>query len=154
VTLKVRSRAGTALQSGHGIGNGDRKNTAAASPPSDDAIQTKAAQAYLEVGGSLELVEWRGALVRQAGQLAAKGFAEHVILGAAAALGRERAFPGYLSQYATEFAEKGGPCSWEGLDRSRLTAAQLGECSCRLCGEWREHALVAAATEAEARRPA
>jgi hypothetical protein len=121
------------LQSGHGIGNRDRKSTA----PGEKTLQARAVEAYASTGGVLELDEWRGALARHTTQLAAKGIEERIILAAAAELGRERAFPGYLAQRANELAEKGGPCEWEGLDRSRLTPKQLGECSCHLCAEWR-----------------
>ena len=46
-------------------------------------------------------------------------------VAAAAQLGREHGFPGYLTQRADALEASGGPCSWDGLDRSRLTADQL-----------------------------
>jgi hypothetical protein len=92
--------------------------------------------AYQEAGGSLELAEWRGALARQANSLRKAGVAVRAVLAAAAQLGQERAFPGYLSQRAKALVAAGGPCSWDGLDRSRLKAEQLAACPCRRCAEW------------------
>jgi hypothetical protein len=109
-------------------------------------ITTKAAEAYLEAGGSLDLDEWRGALVRQASTLAKRGVSERTILAAAHKLGRERGFPGYLAQRAEAIEESGGPCSWEGLDHSRLTIEQLGECACKRCSDWLTHRLEAVGT--------
>jgi DNA-binding transcriptional ArsR family regulator len=71
--------------------------------------------AYLAAGGSLELGEWRGALARQATSLLRNGVDPVVVRAAAAALGRERAFPGYLKQRAESLQAAGGPCTWEGL---------------------------------------
>jgi hypothetical protein len=64
---------------------------------------------------------------------------ERAILAAAGELGRAREFPGYLRQRAEALEAAGGPCSWDGLDRSRLTPAQLSECVCSRCAEWRAH---------------
>jgi len=100
------------------------------------SIETKTVEAYLAAGGSLELAEWRGALARSAAGLAKRGTSETLILAAARQLGRERAFPGYLKQRAEQLEAEGGACSWHGLDRSRLTAAQLSECECARCAEW------------------
>jgi hypothetical protein len=102
----------------------------------EQSIQASAAGAYMAAGGSLELNEWRSALARHAATLEKRGVDERVILAAARALGRTREFPGYLSQRAAELEQQGGPCGWQGLDRSRLTREQLAECDCRACAEW------------------
>jgi hypothetical protein len=106
--------------------------------------------AYLEAGGSLEGDKSRGALAQHAASLAKAGMDEGVIVAASGALGRERGFPGYLTQRAKELAEKGGPCRWEGMDRSQLTDPQLAECNCRLCQKWLESRTAAAAPGATA----
>jgi hypothetical protein len=118
------------------IGKRKEEATGPASPATAN-IQTKTADAYLAAGGSLELDEWRGALARQATALAKRGVAERTIVAAAGKLGRAREFPGYLRQRAEALEAAGGPCSWDGLDRSRLTAEQLAACSCSRCSEWR-----------------
>ena len=107
-------------------------------------ITTKAAEAFLTAGGSLELDEWRGALAQHASRLARRGIPERTILAAAAQLGREHSFPGYLTQRADALEAAGGPCAWDGLDRSRLTVEQLAECDCTRCMEWRSHLLTGA----------
>jgi hypothetical protein len=71
--------------------------------------------------------------------LAKAGTDEATLLAAVTALGRDRAFPGYLKQRVELLAEQGGPCKWEGLNRSALTAKQLEECGCPSCLEWVEH---------------
>jgi hypothetical protein len=109
-----------------------------------DTLQTRTFDAYLASGGSLEIDQWRGALAQQATSLAKKGVDEGVILAAARELGRSRDFPGFLTQTAERLAANGGPCRWDGLDREALTAGQLGECHCRLCGQWLESKVGAA----------
>jgi phage replication O-like protein O len=97
--------------------------------------QNRIVDAYCGAGGNLELDSWRGSLLRQATELAKK-HPEDLILAAAASLGREQEFPGYLKQRVAELKENGGPCQWGTLDRSRLTPDQLAECSCHHCQEW------------------
>lgn len=106
------------------------KNKAAA------GIVRSTVEAYCSAGGSLELDEWRAALARHASTLAKSGLSDRLILAAARQLGRERSFPGYLTQRAKQLEQAGGPCSWGDSDRSRLTAAQLTECECNRCSEW------------------
>jgi hypothetical protein len=117
---------------GRGLSSKDKNKTA------DEAktIQARAIDAYRAAGGSLELDSWRLALVRNVKTLAGRGFDVDEILGAARQLGRERTFPGYLLQAADALREAGGPCAWEGLRRSALTAAQLADCGCPRCDEY------------------
>ena len=102
-------------------------------------IVTLATDVYLAHGGSLETDESRNALARNATALAKRGTEQRLIIAAMAALGRDRAFPGYLQQRVATLAEAGGPCSWDGADRSRLTTTQLRTCDCTLCREWLAH---------------
>jgi len=111
----------------------------AASKSTENTLQTRVIDAYRAGGGSLELAEWRGAIVRQAKTLSKRGTDEVLIVDAARALGRERTFPGYLPQKVEELERSGGLCRWEGLDQSKLTDAQLAECDCRTCEEWRAY---------------
>jgi hypothetical protein len=118
-------------------GKGRGKNIPPAAP-TEKTIQTKALEAYLAHGGSLELDGWRGALTRHAKTLVERGTDERTILAAAADLARQRAFPGYLTQRADEILATGGPCAWEGTKRAALTVPQLEECGCPRCAEYAE----------------
>jgi hypothetical protein len=111
----------------------------AAEPPVK-TIQAQVIEAYSGAGGSLEVDEWRGALVRQAKTLTERGLAASLIVTAARELGRERAFPGHLTKTAESLAASGGPCAWRGLQRGSLTPEQLAECSCGACAEWLDFA--------------
>jgi hypothetical protein len=113
---------------------GKREELPAVAPTA--TLQKSVFDAYLEAGGSLEGDKSRGALAQHTTSLAKAGMDEGVIVAAAGALGRESAFPGYLTQRARELAAKGGPCRWDGMDRSQLTDPQLAECSCNLCQKW------------------
>jgi len=119
-------------------GRGKGRTSPPATPTGEKTLQTLAIDAYVSHGGSLELDHYCGALVRQVKTLHDRGVPEHVILAAAAQLGRERGFPGYLAQTADELQAHGGPCQWDGLDRSRLTATQLADCDCHACNAWHE----------------
>jgi hypothetical protein len=61
--------------------------------------------------------------------LAAAGTEERIVLAACSSLGKERAFPGYLKQRVSELEEAGGPCEHDGLDRSKLSLAELQGCA-------------------------
>lgn len=92
--------------------------------------------AYIACGGSLDLERDRKALARNAKSLIDDGVPLDTVVAAARDLGRERTFPGYLKQRVAELAAAGGPCAWHGLDRSRLTLAQLRSCACTPCTDW------------------
>jgi hypothetical protein len=110
-------------------------------------IQAQAIDSYLASGGNLELADRKNALLAHTTRLAKAGVPEHVILAAVSSLGRENAFPGYLTQRADEIQTNGGPCQWDGLDRSRLTHQQLTECNCANCKTW-AHASINAVSAA------
>ena len=128
----IRETETPALERGP-IGRKERTSGASAPTPT---IQTQAVDAYRGSGGTLTLERERGALARQTTQLAKAGVPDHIILAAARDLGRTHDFPGLLKQRAAEIQARGGPCKWDGLDRSALTLAQLEQCDCRACDEW------------------
>jgi len=132
VNPRAQSTETPALERGP-IGRKERTSGASAPTPT---IQTQAVDAYRGSGGTLTLERERGALARQTTQLAKAGVPDHIILAAARDLGRTHDFPGLLKQRAAEIQARGGPCKWDGLDRSALTLAQLEQCDCRACDEW------------------
>lgn len=99
---------------------------------------TTARSVYLGAGGSLDLDEWREPLERHALRLGRRRVPLELVSAAAARLGRERGFPGYLSQRVAELEDAGGVCRWQGLQRHALTADQLRECQCNQCRAWAE----------------
>jgi len=99
-------------------------------------LPARAIDAYLAAGGSLELSDWKGALVRQATSLVQKGAAEATVLAAVSVLGREREFPGHLTQRVRAYETNGLPCRWQEIGHTRLSPAQLAECGCPLCERW------------------
>jgi len=103
--------------------------------PTTAPLQRRVIDTFRAHGGNLEYGDNRPALLRQVKQLAKNGVPESVILAAAAELGRQRAFGGFLKQTADDLIEAGGACQWHGV-RSGLSGEQLGECGCRACGEW------------------
>ncbi len=115
---------------------GSKGKNPPAPPGTPKTFQARVIDAYCGAGGTLELTDARGALLSQATSLARSGTAERLIVAAAASLGRERGFPGYLTQRVRALEEAGGPCQWQGLDRSKLTTKQLSECECLRCSEW------------------
>lgn len=132
-SVKDRSQSTkkTALQRSRSGSKG--KNSAQSA---DTDFRRAAFDAYLSTGGSLLLERERGALARSVTALLKAGVDETTILAACRDLGRERAFPGLLKQRVQEINDRGGPCDNEGLDRSRMTAAQLNACGCTRCEEW------------------
>ncbi len=113
-------------------------------PAGTKTFQNQVVEAYVSTGGNLDLnPSWRGSLLSQATELAKK-HPEDLILAAVKRLGRDRDFPGYLKQRVQDLADKGGPCEWDGCDRSRLTPEQLTGCGCPRCEEWLPYAVGAA----------
>jgi hypothetical protein len=133
----VKARAQRPKKPAPQPGRIDRRGKAAEKP--HKTLPTFAVDAYCGSCGSLELAEWRGSLVRQVKDLAAAGTEERIVLAACSSLGKERAFPGYLKQRVSELEEAGGPCEHDGLDRSKLSLAELQGCGCAKCSEWAEY---------------
>lgn len=117
---------------GKGKGKNSTKNTNA------DTLHRRAFETYLAAGGSLELNRERGSLASSVKTATATGATDQEILAAVHDLGRTGDFPGYLKQRLLELREQGGACAWPGLDRSKLTPEQLGECGCNHCTEWKD----------------
>jgi hypothetical protein len=115
------------------IGKG-KKNPSAT--PELQQLVADAIDAYRDHGGNLELADRKPALIGQVTQLARNGHDRTTILAAASALGRERAFPGYLRQRVEQLEAQGGPCAWRDFDRSQLSPERLRECGCTKCEEW------------------
>jgi hypothetical protein len=99
-------------------------------------LNSLAFDAYAGAGGPQLLDRERGALAHSVKTAHAAGATDTEIVAAARDLGRQGEFPGLLKQRIAEHREHGGACNWPGLDRSRLTPAQLAECPCSNCTEW------------------
>lgn len=122
-----------------GIGSKGKTARPAAGEKNEKTFQARVIDEYLSHGGSLELDAWKGALLRSATALQKAGASDRVLFAAVRELGREGAFPGYLKQRAEGIEANGGPCSWQGMDRSALTVKQLSECPCPHCEKWAAH---------------
>jgi hypothetical protein len=99
-------------------------------------LRRDAFDAYLSAGGTLTLDKERGVLARAVTAADNAKIDRALILAACRDLGRTRDFPGLLKQRIAELVARGGPCDYEGLDRSRMTPAQLERCGCKRCIEW------------------
>jgi hypothetical protein len=125
-----------ALQRGR-IGSGKGKTPAfSAGSTEPNQFRRDAFDAYLATGGTLTLERERATLARAVNSAAKAGTDQSLILAACRDLGRTGDLPGLLKQRIAELAERGGACEYEGLDRSRMTPAQLERCGCMQCTEW------------------
>jgi hypothetical protein len=118
---------------------GERKQKPAQPPaetPSPNEVRDRAFRAYRSHGGNLTLEKERNVLARSVTSLLDEGVDANAIIAAAGDLGRERSFPGYLKQRVKELTENGGPCKHRGLDRTKMTAAELRSCNCKRCQDW------------------
>ncbi len=118
----------------HGVATSDSSRAPRDRDLSD--YVTSALTAYTGAGGSLDRAEWRTALERHAATQGRRDVRIEIVLAAAEQLGREREFPGYLSQRVAAIVEAGGVCQWHGMVRRGLTREQLLECGCKLCTDW------------------
>lgn len=113
-----------------------QRKTPAAREKVPAQLLTQAFDAYTGAGGTLQLDRDRGALARNVTTLVKAGVDDRSILAACKESGSNREFPGYVAQRAKTIAADGGPCQWEALGRTNLTATQLAECACPRCAEW------------------
>lgn len=104
-------------------------------PPPNPELQRDGINAYQAAGGNLENDNWRNTLARQIKTARKTETPEH-ILAACKDLGRKNEFPGYLQDRIRQIQDNGGPCKWEGLDRSQITPQRLRTCGCHPCTEW------------------